>query len=71
MVKNNDIIYNYVLAFVALLGYWFATIFNLTGENGWAFQQPIYILIPVLTLYYGTWFFGFSWLYNYLSKKVK
>ena len=59
MKKNktkNYVILSYVLAFLALLGYWVAEFFGITGTNGWAFQQKLYILIPVLTLWYGTWF---------------
>lgn len=62
-MKLKKILFAYALGFWALLGYWVATIPNLTGENGWAFTQPLYILIPVLTAWYGTWFliFIFGW----------
>ena len=63
-MKTKDIIFMYVLAFWALLGYWVATIPGLTGENGWAFVQPLYILIPVLTAWYGTWFLIARWLWE-------
>lgn len=56
MIKTKEIIGMYTLGFWALLGYWVATIPGITGENGWAFAQPLYILIPVLTAWYGTWF---------------
>lgn len=59
--------YNYLLALWALIGYWAATIPGLTGEQGWAFQQPLYILIPVLTAWYGTWFV----LLEVMLKKIK
>lgn len=62
-MKIIQIIKLYILAFWALLGYWTATIPGITGEDGWAFAQPLYIMIPVLTLWYGTWFliFEFAW----------
>ena len=56
MFTGMDVAYLYALAFWALIGYWAATIPGLTGENGWAFAQPWYILVPILTVWYGTWF---------------
>ena len=50
-----DILHYYLLALWLLLGYYVAALFGITGENGWAFAQPLYVMIPVLTLFYGTW----------------
>jgi hypothetical protein len=65
-IKPKDVIFSYLLGLWALLGYWVAVIPGLTGEDGWAFAQPLYILIPVLTLWYGSWFL----LFVYIFKKV-
>lgn len=54
MIKK--IIESYLLGFWALLGYWVAVPIGITGVDGWVFSQPLYVLIPVLTLWYGTWF---------------
>jgi hypothetical protein len=47
----RDFLHYYILAFILLMGYYVAEYIGLTT---WVFPKPLYILLPVLTAYYGT-----------------
>lgn len=52
MKDKKQILYNYVLAFMLLMGYYLG---DFLGITTWAFKQNIFILLTALTLYYGTY----------------
>jgi hypothetical protein len=58
----------YVLAFMLLMGYYLG---DALGITTFAFRQPLYFLLPLLTLYYGSYLFLVDKLFSIVFKQLK